>query len=183
MAKLKVFRTPIGFHDAYVAAASQKAALAAWGADADLFARGLAEKVEDPDLTREPLSKPGQVIRLKRGTDAEHFAALPKRSTAPAVRTYEVEAPSNVRQINSPAKRRRPRPSRTAVERAETAIAQAEAVHRTVLQALEEKERALKEERKRLVSDHERTARKLTAARDTALSRYRQQIEKWAEEE
>jgi hypothetical protein len=30
MAKLKVFRTPIGFHDAYVAAPSKKAALAAW---------------------------------------------------------------------------------------------------------------------------------------------------------
>ncbi len=32
--KLKVFRTPAGFHDAYVAAPSRKAALAAWGADA-----------------------------------------------------------------------------------------------------------------------------------------------------
>jgi hypothetical protein len=31
-AKLKVFRTPIGFHDAYVAAPSQKAALEAWEA-------------------------------------------------------------------------------------------------------------------------------------------------------
>lgn len=29
--KLKVYRTPIGFHDAYVAAPSQKAALKAWG--------------------------------------------------------------------------------------------------------------------------------------------------------
>ena len=40
--KLKVFRTPIGFHDAYVAAPSQKAALQAWGTDTDLFARGVA---------------------------------------------------------------------------------------------------------------------------------------------
>ena len=34
MPKLKVYRTPIGFHDAYVAAPSQKAALDAWGSDA-----------------------------------------------------------------------------------------------------------------------------------------------------
>lgn len=32
--KLKVFCTPIGFHDAYVAAPSQKAALEVWDTDA-----------------------------------------------------------------------------------------------------------------------------------------------------
>ncbi|MCP2775198.1 hypothetical protein, partial [Salmonella enterica] len=53
-AKLKVYRTPIGFHDAYVAAPSQKAALQAWGSDADLFARGVAEQVADPALMEEP---------------------------------------------------------------------------------------------------------------------------------
>lgn len=35
--RLKVYRTPIGFHDTYVAAPSQKAALAAWGSGHDLF--------------------------------------------------------------------------------------------------------------------------------------------------
>ena len=75
--KLKVYRTPIGFHDAYVAAPSQKAALAAWGSDHDLFARGIAELVDDPELTREPLAKPGEVIRRSRGTAAEQIAALP----------------------------------------------------------------------------------------------------------
>src|SRR6187551_3798323 len=75
--KLKVFRTPIGFHDAYVAAPSQKAALEAWGSDADLFARGIAERVEDPELTREPLEKPGEVIRRSRGTAEEQIASLP----------------------------------------------------------------------------------------------------------
>jgi hypothetical protein len=38
--KLKVFCTAIGFHDAYVAAPSMKAALEAWGADVSLFAAG-----------------------------------------------------------------------------------------------------------------------------------------------
>ena len=50
--KLKVFRTSAGFDDAYVAAPSRKAALAAWGADADLFARGVAEEVSDTTLTK-----------------------------------------------------------------------------------------------------------------------------------
>eukprot|EP01035_Chromulina_nebulosa_P046785 gene46785-63390_t len=54
--QLKVFRTPIGFHDAYVAAPSRKAALQAWGSDADLFARGMAEIVTDPALTAGPLA-------------------------------------------------------------------------------------------------------------------------------
>jgi hypothetical protein len=69
--KLQVYRTPIGFHDAYVAAPSQKAALAAWGSDADLFARGVADVVTDPELTREPLENPGEVIKRLRGSAEE----------------------------------------------------------------------------------------------------------------
>ncbi|MDP8913678.1 MAG: hypothetical protein M3N39_08910, partial [Pseudomonadota bacterium] len=42
---LKVFRLPIGFHDAYVAVPSQKAAAEAWGSDIAVFARGEAELV------------------------------------------------------------------------------------------------------------------------------------------
>ncbi len=61
--KLKVFRAPIGFHDVYVAAPSRKAALEARGSDHDLFARGMAEEVVDPELIREPLARPGEIIR------------------------------------------------------------------------------------------------------------------------
>jgi hypothetical protein len=73
--KLKVYCTPIGFHDAYVAASSQKAALEAWGSDANLFARGVAEQVTDPRLMAEPLARPGKVIRKLRGTAEEQIAA------------------------------------------------------------------------------------------------------------
>lgn len=79
--KLKVFRTPAGFHDAYVAASSQKAALEAWGSDADLFARGIAEVVTDEELSREPLENPGKVIKRLRGTAAEQLASLPPDRT------------------------------------------------------------------------------------------------------
>src|SRR6187401_1665332 len=79
--KLKVFRTPIGFHDAYVAAPSQKAALDAWGADSNIFAQGIAEQVTDPRLMEEPLANPGKVIKRVRGSTDEHFAEL-ERSTS-----------------------------------------------------------------------------------------------------
>jgi len=94
--KLKVYRTPIGFHDAYVAAPSQKAALVAWGADADLFARGVAETVSDEALTREPLEQPGVVVRKLRGTGDEQMAALPRdrpRATRRTPRPDEDEGP------------------------------------------------------------------------------------------
>jgi hypothetical protein len=65
--KLKVFRTPIGFHDAYIAAPSRKAALEAWGSTTDLFSAGIAEQVTDPKLTKEMLKRPGEVIRRPRG--------------------------------------------------------------------------------------------------------------------
>src|ERR1044072_8487848 len=79
--KLKVFRTAIGFHDAYVAAPSQKAALEAWGADSNIFAQGIAEQVTDPKLIEEPLSRPGEVIKKLRGSHEEHVAALVKSET------------------------------------------------------------------------------------------------------
>ena len=76
---LNVFRTPIGFHDAYVAAPSQKAALEAWGADANLFARGEAEEVTEPKLAKAPLERPGEVVKVLRGTRAQQLAALGKK--------------------------------------------------------------------------------------------------------
>ena len=74
MAKLKVFRTTIGFHDAYVAAPSRAAALRAWGASTDLFAMGAAEEVIEPALMKAPLAHAGSIIKQSRGSTAEHMA-------------------------------------------------------------------------------------------------------------
>src|SRR3546814_2353078 len=68
---LKVYKIPIGFHDAYVAAPTQKAAIEAWGSDKDVFQRKQAELVTDPELTKAPLESPGKVIKRLRGTAAE----------------------------------------------------------------------------------------------------------------
>ena len=107
--KLKVFRTPIGFHDAYVAAPSQKAAIAAWGSGADVFARGEAELVTDPALTAAPLASPGTVVKRLRATAAEQIAALPPDDAA-APRHAKPAAPKGT---NKPAVKPKPRPSRS----------------------------------------------------------------------
>jgi hypothetical protein len=73
---LKVYSTPIGFHDALVAAPNQKAALEAWGAGTNLFSQGAAHVVTDPKLVKEPLEEPGRVIKVPRGSKREHLAAL-----------------------------------------------------------------------------------------------------------
>jgi hypothetical protein len=120
--KLKVYRTPIGFHDAYVAAPNQKAALKAWGADADLFARGVAELVTDESLTREPLENPGEVIRRRRGSDAENMAALPK-AKKPAPR---LETPADEDEGPPPRRRRSARAAPAPSRRRQSSDAEAE---------------------------------------------------------
>jgi len=110
---LKVFRTSAGFEDVYVAAPSRKAALAAWGTDKDLFARQAAEEVHDPELIKAPLAQPGNVVRLPRGTTAEHLAAAgtaqkAKRRAAASATTKEITR----------AKKHRPKPSKAKLERA-----------------------------------------------------------------
>lgn len=168
---LKVYRTPIGFHDAYVAAPSQKAALEAWGAGANLFARGAAEIVTDPTLTAEPLAKPGLVVKRLRGTEAEQIAALPpdpKRTPVPAGRKREKKAP--------PA----PRPSRDALDTAERALADARTKHAAEADALAARRAALDEEERLLRhrQEEEREAlehrwEEASAAYDRALARWR----------
>ena len=69
--KLKLFKTVIGFHDAYVAAPSQKAALEAWGASTDLFSAGLAERIDDPAVCEAAFEKPGTIITAMRGSTRE----------------------------------------------------------------------------------------------------------------
>ena len=70
MAKLKLFKSVIGFHDAYVAAPSRKAALTAWGASTDLFSAGLAEQV-DADICEDAFERPGEIVTRKRGSASE----------------------------------------------------------------------------------------------------------------
>jgi len=168
MPKLKVFRTPIGFHDAYVAAPSQKAALEAWGSDKDLFARGIAEVVTDPALTKEPLAAPGKVIKRLRGTAAEQVAALPtgkKRGSAKSDR--------------KPVKPLVPRPSRHALDAAEQTLADAAKRQQAEIKQIEAEIAALDKKRRAIVKRHEGETAKLEKQRETRDAAYRRAMEKW----
>jgi hypothetical protein len=163
--KLKVYRMAVGFHDAYVAAPSQKAAAAAWGSGTDVFARGEAELVTDPALTAEPLARPGEVVKRLRGTAAEQIAALGDVAE-PAAGARKTTAPADPppRSLKSGSARPAPakppppkaaRPSRAALDAAEAALAEAEARHAEALRAIETRQAALDRERAALTARHD----------------------------
>jgi hypothetical protein len=156
--KLKVYRTPIGFHDAYVAASSQKAALEAWGAETNLFGREIAEQVTDPRLMKVPLEHPGQVVKVLRGTEAEQLAA-PKKQKLPMLReAVDVE-------ILPKRTKRRAKPSRASLNKAEEAL---EKINERNRQQLAKHDR----ERREIQRRHERE-------RDTAQERVEREREKY----
>lgn len=154
--KLKVYRTPIGFHDAYVAAPSQKAALEAWGSDANLFARGIAEQVTDPQLIKEPLAQPGKIVRKLRGTAEEQAAAKEKKR-----------------------KRATPRPSRAALDAAEQARTDAEVRHTAAIRELDRRAAALARERGQIEKRQAAEMKKLDATAARARKNYETAIARW----
>lgn len=171
MARLKVFRTAIGFHDAYVATPTKKAALEAWGAAKNLFARGDAEEVTDPALAAEPLARPGQVIKRLRGTAAEQLAALPPdppRASAPAKAVG-----------GRPKAAAKPHPSRAALDAAEAALSATERQADEKLRAIAEEEARLAERRRRLEQDRRRTVAALERDRAREAERYDAAIRRW----
>ncbi|WP_454280727.1 hypothetical protein [Sphingomonas sp. Marseille-Q8236] len=168
--KLKVFTTPIGFHDVYVAAPSRAAALRAWGSERDLFARGLASEVSDPELIAEALAKPGEVIRHLRGSEAEQFAELSKMD-----KDHPQKADSPPKKPAKP----KPRPSRTAVTEAEAALNAAESRHHAEDGEAKARVEEAQRQRRELQRRHAAERRDLQSALDEAQDRYDRAIERW----
>lgn len=183
MAKLKVYRTPIGFHDAYVAATSQKAALAAWGSARDLFARGIAEVVTDPALTAAPLAEPGTVVKRSRGSAAEQMAALP---SAPARKSRSAPVEDATAPASKPEPKPKPkpvpRPDRSALADAEQAAAEAAARQRGEERALRAEEAALAKRRRALEREHRDESERLAAARQRAADAYARALRRWEDD-
>ncbi len=184
MAKLKVYRTPAGFHDAYVAAPSQKAALAAWGSDANLFARGLAEVVSDPELTREPLAHPGEVIRVAR-TMADAAEDPPRRkrarveTAAPREEASSPKAKAMPKPAPKPKPKPKPKPSRAGLDRAEAAIEAAEGHFAEERAKLKREEEALAARRRTLDKEQASERTRLDRARIAARDAYEAALEEW----
>lgn len=168
--KLKVFRTPIGFHDAYVAAPTQKAALEAWGAGSNLFARGTAEQVTDPELTAAPLERPGEVVRVSRGDLAAQLKALGPRKK----KTAETGKPAKKARA-----KRKPPPRRDKVDAAEAALEEAAKQHAQEACKLEEERDRIERQLDALRAKQGKEITRLERARDRARDAYREALEKW----
>jgi hypothetical protein len=189
--KLKVYRTPIGFHDAYVAAPSQKAALEAWGSDANLFARGLAEIVTDDALTREPLQQPGKIIKRLRGSEDEHLAALP--ADVPKPHRSESKSGSSSQPTGraasrkpSPAKPKRkpkPRPSRGTLEAAERDLEALEKRQKEENQALRDREQELQRERRDLERTQDRDRATAEEKIEQERRKHSEALDRWIEDQ
>jgi hypothetical protein len=166
---LKVFRTAAGFHDAYVAAPSRKAALDAWGADVDLFARGIAEQVTDPKLTAEPLKKPGDVVMLSRGGLADQLKAMgPRKKQGAAARPRSA--------VSKPQKP----PSRATLDKAEAALETAERRHAGELKQLEAELAKVQQKIDALTARQQKEALRLKQRRKDAEADYRDALDAWS---
>ena len=170
MPKLKVYRTPIGFHDAYVAAPSQKAALKAWGTEKNLFARGAAELVTDAKLTKEPLASPGEVIKRPRGSAAEHRKAAGS-ADRPDGDTKSAPAPR-------PAKRKPP-PDRKPLETAEHALSAVRDRYDRDLADIDDQLAVLQDKRRKLARKQESEIDRLEADRSAKEAAYRRALDSW----
>jgi hypothetical protein len=175
--KLKVFRTAIGFDDAVVAAPSRKAALAAWGAEKDLFAIGSAEQVTDPALMRQALAKPGEVIRRSRGSIADHLRAASKAKPNTAKAREKSPASPPPKRQSKP----KPRPSRNKLDEAEQELAGFDQSAERELTALRQREAQLAHERTAIEAKLERVRSGLEKRVAKERSTYDRQMERWRE--
>lgn len=169
--RLKLFRTPIGFHDAYVAAPSRKAALEAWGSGTDLFSAGIAEELKDAKLLRELQERPGEVVRKPRGSAKEHAAGLER------IGRTETKQEGGPR-IKS-GKTKGKKPSRGALDKADAAVAKLEKRQAEERGELDREERALAKRGERQEEKDAKAMEKATATRDKAKEKYRVAMAKW----
>jgi hypothetical protein len=176
--KLKVFRTTTGFHDAYVAAPSRKAALEAWGADANLFARGVAEEVTDRKLMAAPLERPGEVIKVSRGDLSAQLKALgPKRKPRkPAANDSEPDNPAPKRDDKP-----KPPPKRDKVDAAENELKEARQRHAAEAKKLEDQRDAIERKLEALRAKQAKELARLERKRDEARETYREALERWSD--
>jgi hypothetical protein len=99
--KLKTYVTSVGFFEQAIAAPSMKAALEAWGAQANLFQQGFARETNEPSIVAATMAKPGVILRRAVGSKGPFTenAALPK--SLPAEKTPEKILPKQKRKATA----------------------------------------------------------------------------------
>lgn len=164
--KLKTYQTSLGFYDLAIAAPSMKAALAAWGAESNLFHQGAATESEDPDVIAATMAAPGVVLKRPVGSSAPFnvHAELPTGLVS--------DRPKGKRRKNSSRASKRPPPeiNKKAAEKAAVDF-EREEVKREAVRRREEA--ALAKERER----RERAIAKAQSALGRARERHDTEIE------
>lgn len=130
MARLKVYRTHLGFYETIVAAPSQAAALKVWDVRQNLFAEGAADVTDDPDAVKAALAAPGVPLKRTAGSK-QPYTADPSAPALPEAGT---------------AKREKPRPDRRALDEAEAALASVKGREAREQAELDARRRALEDE-------------------------------------
>jgi hypothetical protein len=149
--KLKVFQAQFGFYDSVVAAASQAAALRAWGTHQNLFASGEATVTTDKSAVAAAIAHPETPLRRAVGT-REAFVLEP--TGLPSV----PDAPKKVASKPKP-KTKSPSPIKPPADRSK-------------LDAAEAALRALDQRRKGEEADFAKQEQDLLARREAAQSAY-----------
>ena len=202
---LKVYRTTIGFHDAYIATTSQKAALEAWGSERNLFSMGAAQVVTDPALTAEPLAHPGRIIRVSRGNLEAHLKAasqdtrIERTASRPiagrASRREDARKPRTTSQPPEAKPERRPKPkpepkpeprrkpkpppSRHALNIAQEALEAFEEDARAEIAGIETQIAALREKRDELRRKHSDRRERLRTELERAKADHAIRVQRW----
>jgi hypothetical protein len=150
--KLKVFQAQFGFYDTVVAAASQAAALRAWGTHQNLFASGEAKVTRDEAAVAAALEHPEVPLRRAVGS-SDPFKLEP--TSLPTV----PDAPKRV-------------PAKPAAQKTKAEVSPAPPADRRDLDKAEAVLHALDDARKREEADFRRQQDELDAKKAAAQSAY-----------
>ncbi len=160
--KLKVFQAQLGFYDTVVAAASQAAALRAWGTHHDLFADGMARLATDEKAIEAALRQPETPLKRAIGTN-DPFGLNPGLPNLPDLPRAGKPKP-RLRLVPQ-----RPLPvDRSALDSAEATLRQLEEDRRRAEGAFQEARRAIEAEERILAQRR----RGLEAEEAAAATRY-----------
>jgi hypothetical protein len=167
-ARLKVYRTRIGFHDAVVAAPNQKAALAAWDVRENLFAQGAATTTDDPKAVEAATAHPGVVLRRPAGSD-QPFSESPAAPEVPKIGRPKTENAAKAKTETKPP------PDRRDVDAAEKALVALEEEEKRTLDDLDRRRRDLDAEARGCKREFATRRKTLQTEHDRALRIYRRE--------
>ena len=159
-----------------------KAALAAWGTDKNLFARGAAELVEDPALTRRAAGasgrgRPGVARQCRRSCSGAGQAG--RQETAEAIPHAEPLAEASAPPPPPPPPP--PRPSRAALDRAEQAEERVRTRHEAERERIAARKAALAEEERKLRARQREEAAAASETLDRAKEKFEAEMQAWRE--